>query len=397
MQRTQYDIEMLMELGFTSGIENYSRIFDGRPPGSPPHTLIDYFPDDFITFVDESHQTVPQIGGMYEGDRSRKQTLVDFGFRLPSALDNRPQNFEEFEQVTGQTVYVSATPAEFELKRSTVIAEQLVRPTGLLDPEIVVRSTKGQVENLIGEVKAAAEAGERVLVTTLTKRLSEDLTSFLRDAKVRVEYLHSDIDAIERVEILRNLRLGNFDVLVGINLLREGLDLPEVALVAILDADKEGFLRSQTSLIQTAGRAARHEKGRVIFYADQITESIRHTIEITNYRREKQMAYNAANGITPRSVKRAAQASLHVYDGSGERAEEAVAESVDDVARVIAELEDEMQEAAGRLEFERAAILRDQINALKSGDYRKAARAPVKDYPRRSGALAGRAKPRRRG
>jgi len=391
--RTNYDLEMLQEMGFCSGIENYSRHLTARRPGERPFCLIDFFPKDFLLIIDESHATVPQIGGMFNGDRARKQTLVDFGFRLPSALDNRPQSFDEFDSVTGQTVYVSATPAAFELKRSSVIAEQLIRPTGLLDPEIVIRSTKGQVENLIGEITAAAQAGERVLVTTLTKRLSEDLTSYLREAKIRVEYLHSDIDAIERVEILRNLRLGNFDVLVGINLLREGLDLPEVALVAILDADKEGFLRSETSLIQTSGRAARHEKGRVIFYADQITESIRRTVEITNYRREKQVAYNAANGITPRSVKRAAQASLHVYDGSGQRVDESVvAESVDDVARVIAELEDEMQEAAGRLEFERAAVLRDQINALKSGDYRKAAvpAKPAKYGERKKPARTGR-------
>jgi excinuclease ABC subunit B len=396
--RTNYDLEMLQEMGFCSGIENYSRHLTGRNPGERPFCLIDFFPKDFLLIIDESHATVPQVGGMFNGDLARKRTLVDFGFRLPSALDNRPQSFEEFEQVTGQTLYVSATPAEFELKRSAVVAEQLIRPTGLLDPEIVLRSTKGQVENLIAEIKAAAAAGERVLVTTLTKRLSEDLTSYLREAKIRVEYLHSDIDAIERVEILRNLRLGNFDVLVGINLLREGLDLPEVALVAILDADKEGFLRSETSLIQTAGRAARHEKGRVIFYADQITESIRRTVEIVKYRREKQLAYNQQHGITPRSVKRAAQASLHVYDGSGEReADAVVAEAADDVARVIAELEDEMQEAAGRLEFERAAILRDQINALKSGDYKKAARTPPKEYPRaRTTAAAVRGKGRRR-
>jgi excinuclease ABC subunit B len=382
--RTNYDLEMLQEMGFCNGIENYSRHLTGRKAGDRPFCLIDFFPKDFMLMIDESHATVPQIGGMFNGDRARKQVLVDFGFRLPSALDNRPQSFAEFQQITGQTLFVSATPAEFELKQSTVIAEQLVRPTGLLDPEITVRTTKGQVEDLIGEVKAAAAAGERVLVTTLTKRLSEDLTSYLREAKVRVEYLHSDIDAIERVEILRNLRLGNFDVLVGINLLREGLDLPEVALVAILDADKEGFLRSETSLIQTAGRAARHEKGRVIFYADQLTDSIKRTIEITNYRRAKQIAYNQEHGITPRSVKRFAQASLHVYDGSGERPEEAVAEAMDDVAAVIAELEDEMQVAAGKLEFERAALLRDQINALKSGDYRKAAKtAASTEYPSR--------------
>jgi excinuclease ABC subunit B len=394
--RTNYDLEMLQEMGFCNGIENYSRHLTGRQPGERPFCLIDFFPRDFLLIIDESHATVPQIGGMFNGDRARKQTLVNFGFRLPSALDNRPQSFQEFEAVTGQTVYVSATPAEFELGRSAVVAEQLIRPTGLLDPEIAIRSTKGQVENLIGEVKAAAEKGERVLVTTLTKRLSEDLTSYLREAKVRVEYLHSDIDAIERVEILRNLRLGNFDVLVGINLLREGLDLPEVALVAILDADKEGFLRSETSLIQTAGRAARHEKGRVIFYADNITESIKRTQAAVNYRRQKQLAYNQEHGITPRSVTRSAQASLHVYDGSGVRESgDAVAEEADDVAAVIAELEEEMQEAAGRLEFERAAVLRDQVNALRSGDARKQARGPARDYTRaRRTAAAVRGKAR---
>ncbi len=397
--RTNYDLEMLQEMGFCNGIENYSRHLTGRKAGERPFCLIDFFPKDFLLIIDESHATVPQVGGMFNGDRARKETLVNFGFRLPSALDNRPQSFAEFESVTGQTVYVSATPAEYELKRSAVIAEQLIRPTGLLDPEITIRSTKGQVENLIAEIKAAAAAGERVLVTTLTKRLSEDLTSYLREAKIRVEYLHSDIDAIERVEILRNLRLGNFDVLVGINLLREGLDLPEVALVAILDADKEGFLRSETSLIQTAGRAARHEKGRVIFYADQITDSIKRTQEAVNYRRQKQLAYNLEHGITPRSVKRAAQASLHVYDGSGADAgaEAAVAEGVDDVAAVIAELEVEMSDAAARLEFERAAVLRDQVNALRSGDYKKAARLPNKEYPRaRNTAAAVRGKGRQR-
>jgi len=371
--RTNYDLEMLQEMGFCSGIENYSRHLTGRKPGERPFCLIDFFPKDFLLFVDESHATVPQIGAMYNGDLARKRVLVDFGFRLPSALDNRPQSFGEFEQITGQTLFASATPGAFELERSTVVAEQLIRPTGLLDPEITLQPTKGQVEHLIGEIRGATKKGERVLVTTLTKRLSEDLTAFLREAKIRVEYLHSDIDAIERVEILRNLRLGNFDVLVGINLLREGLDLPEVALVAILDADKEGFLRSETSLIQTAGRAARHENGRVIFYADRLTNSIRKTIEVTRYRREKQLAYNQEHGITPRSVKRFAQASLHVEGGAGRDRESLVVAEGDeaDVAAVIAELEEEMQEAAGKLEFERAAVLRDQINSLKSGDYKR--------------------------
>ncbi|MDF9834287.1 excinuclease ABC subunit B [Ereboglobus sp. PH5-5] len=379
--KTNYDLEMLQEMGFCNGIENYSMHMAARKPGDRPFCLLDFFPKDALFFIDESHATIPQIGGMFNGDRARKQNLVNHGFRLPSALENRPQAFDEFERVTGQTVYVSATPAKFEMEHSAVVAEQLIRPTGLLDPEIVMRPIKGQVEDLIAEIKKAVAAGERVLVTTLTKRLSEDLTGYLRDQKIRVEYLHSDIDAIERVEILRNLRLGNFDVLVGINLLREGLDLPEVALVAILDADKEGFLRSQTSLVQTAGRAARHEKGRVIFYADNITDSIRNTIEITNYRREKQIAYNREHGITPRSVKRAAQTSLHTYDGSGtgdghdDEVALAMAEtSPDEVQAVIAELENEMSEASARLEFERAAVLRDQIEALKSGNFRK----PVK-------------------
>jgi len=374
--RTNYDLEMLQEMGFCNGIENYSLHFGNRKPGERPFCLIDFFPKDFILMIDESHATVPQIGGMYNGDRSRKLTLVNFGFRLPSALDNRPQSMEEFDRITGQTLYVSATPSEYELARSAVVAEQLIRPTGLLDPEIVVRPIKGQVEDLIGEIKAAAAAGERVLVTTLTKRLSEDLTTYLREAKVRVEYLHSDIDTVERIEILRNLRLGNFDALIGINLLREGLDLPEVALVAILDADKEGFLRSEPSLIQTAGRAARHVKGRVIFYADTITGSIARTIETTNRRRERQIAYNKEHGIVPRSVIRGAQASLQTYDGSGDRGEAAVSESPEDIAAVIAELEDEMQEAAARLEFEKAAIIRDQIDSLRSGKFKKLGNAP---------------------
>ena len=390
--RVSYDLEMLQEMGFCNGIENYSRQLTGRQPGSRPFCLIDFFPKDFLLMIDESHATVSQIGGMFNGDLSRKTTLVNFGFRLPSALDNRPQSFAEFQQITGQTLYVSATPAKFELELSTVVAEQLIRPTGLLDPIITVRPSKGQVENLKVEINLAVAAGERVLVTTLTKRLSEELTSFLRESQIRVEYLHSDIDAIERVEILRNLRLGNFDVLVGINLLREGLDLPEVALVAILDADKEGFLRSETSLVQTSGRAARHEKGRVIFYADKDTDSIKRTIAITTYRREKQMAYNAAHGITPRGVKRAAQSSLHLYDGSGRKDEEPMlAESAEDVAAVIAELEEDMQTASANLEFERAALLRDQVNALRTGDYRKMAKIEAKEYATRgrSGGKAG--------
>lgn len=379
--RTNYDLEMLQEMGFCSGIENYSAHLTARKPGDRPFCLIDFFAKDFLLMVDESHVSIPQIGGMYNGDLARKKTLVNFGFRLPSALDNRPQSFAEFQSITGQTLYVSATPAPFELERSTVIAEQVIRPTGLIDPEITLRPTKGQVENLIGEVRKAVEQGERVLVTTLTKRLSEDLTTFMREAKIRVEYLHSDIDALERVEILRNLRQGNFDVLVGINLLREGLDLPEVALVAVLDADKEGFLRSATSLMQTAGRAARHEKGRVIFYADVVTESIRRTVEEVTRRRVKQLAYNAEHGITPRSVKRGVQASLHTYDGSGRDLNVAVAESAGDMAAVIAELEEDMQAAANKLEFERAALLRDQINSLKSGDYKTTGRAEAAYSP----------------
>jgi excinuclease ABC subunit B len=379
--RTNYDLEMLQEMGFCSGIENYSAHLTARRPGDRPFCLIDFFPKDYLLMVDESHVTIPQVGGMYNGDIARKKTLVNFGFRLPSALDNRPQSFAEFQSISGQTLYVSATPAPFELERSKVIAEQVIRPTGLVDPLITLRPTKGQVENLISEVRLAVEQGERVLVTTLTKRLSEDLTAHMRDSKIRVEYLHSDIDALERVEILRNLRQGNFDVLVGINLLREGLDLPEVALVAVLDADKEGFLRSATSLMQTAGRAARHEKGRVIFYADVVTESIRRTVDEVSRRREKQLAYNAEHGITPRSVKRGVQASLHTYDGSGKEPAVAVAESAGDVAAVIAELEEEMQDAANRLEFERAALLRDQINSLKSGDFKPGSLAPAARGP----------------
>ena len=388
--RTDYDLEMLQEMGFCNGIENYSRHLTGRTPGDRPFCLVDFFPKDLLLMVDESHVSIPQIGGMYNGDLARKSTLVNFGFRLPSALDNRPQSFAEFQKITGQTLYVSATPAPFELQQSTVVAEQVIRPTGLLDPVIVVRPTKGQVEDLIGEARAAAAAGERVLVTTLTKRMAEDLTTFMRAAQVRVEYLHSDIDALERVEILRNLRRGNFDVLIGINLLREGLDLPEVALVAILDADKEGFLRSATSLMQTAGRAARHEKGRVIFYADVMTASIQRTLETVTTRRAKQLAHNAAHGITPRSVRRGVQASLHVKDEAAAAPSLALAESsADEVAAVIAELEEEMQTAADKLEFERAALLRDQINSLKSGDYKKPDRS--RSYRKAKGMKTGKA------
>jgi len=380
--RTNYDLEMLQEVGFCSGIENYSMHLSGRKPGERPYCLIDFFDDDFVLLVDESHVTIPQIGAMYAGDRSRKSTLVEHGFRLPSALDNRPMNFDEFLGVTGTTVFVSATPAKFEFERSAVVAEQIIRPTGLLDPQIEIRPIKGQVEDLIGEVNRAIEQGERVLVTTLTKRLSEDITVYLREREISVEYLHSDIDAIERVEILRRLRAGDFDVLVGINLLREGLDLPEVALVAILDADKEGFLRSQTSLVQTAGRAARHENGRVIFYADVITDSIRKTLEITDRRRSKQIEYNADHGITPKSVVRSVQKSLHEGKTTDEETPFIVSED-EDVEAVINELTVEMDEAASKLEFERAALLRDQIDALRSGDFSSGKKMRGRTYGKR--------------
>tara|TARA_B100000035_G_scaffold57932_1_gene46196 strand:- start:18460 stop:20502 length:2043 start_codon:yes stop_codon:yes gene_type:complete len=364
--RTEYDLEMLREIGFCNGIENYSRHLSKRKPGQRPWCLIDFFPDDFLLFIDESHVSIPQIGGMYNGDYSRKKRLVDFGFRLPSALDNRPLKPDEFEEVTKQTVYVSATPAAFEIERSSIVVEQLIRPTGLLDPEMERRPIKGQVEDSIQEIKKTVAKGFRVLVTTLTKRMTEDLTDFLRDHNVRVEYLHSDIDAIERVEILRNLRAGEFDVLVGVNLLREGLDLPEVALVIVLDADKEGFLRSETSLIQTAGRAARHEKGRVIFYADVMTQSLTKAWETCQYRRDKQIAYNEEHGITPRSVIRPVQESLRVKKEE-EEDNLAVAEDVSskDAKKLAKELEKEMIEAVKKLEFEKAALLRDQIAFLR--------------------------------
>ena len=364
--RTEYDLEMLREIGFCNGIENYSRHLSKRKPGQRPWCLIDFFPDDFLLFIDESHVSIPQIGGMYNGDYSRKKRLVDFGFRLPSALDNRPLKPDEFEEVTKQTVYVSATPAAFEIERSSIVVEQLIRPTGLLDPEMERRPIKGQVEDSIQEIKKTVAEGFRVLVTTLTKRMTEDLTDFLRDHDVRVEYLHSDIDAIERVEILRNLRAGEFDVLVGVNLLREGLDLPEVALVIVLDADKEGFLRSETSLIQTAGRAARHEKGKVIFYADVMTQSLTKAWETCQYRRDKQIAYNQEHGITPRSVIRPVQESLRVKKDE-EEDDLAVAEDVSskDAKKLAKQLEKEMIEAVKKLEFEKAALLRDQISFLR--------------------------------
>ena len=364
--RTEYDLELLQELGFCQGIENYSRHLSGRKPGERPFCLIDFFEDDFLTFIDESHVTMPQIGGMYNGDRSRKERLVDYGFRLPSALDNRPLRIDEFKTVTGQTLFVSATPSPDNLEMSSTVAEQIIRPTGLLDPAMEVRPLTGQVEDLIQETIKAVEKGERVLVTTLTKRMTEDLSMYLRERDIKVEYLHSDIDALERVEILRNLRAGKFDVLVGVNLLREGLDLPEVALVAILDADKEGFLRSATSLMQTSGRAARHEKGRVILYADVMTRSIRETLQTIENRRLRQIAYNEEHGITPRSVRRAIQKSL-IYKQKPEADPISVKEAAGDLdlATVIAELEEEMLQAARDLSFEKAALLRDQIRTLR--------------------------------
>lgn len=366
--RTDYDLEMLQEMGFCNGIENYSRHLSGRKAGDRPFCLIDFFPDDFLLVVDESHVTLPQIRGMYAGDRSRKERLVEYGFRLPSALDNRPLRWDEFLEQTNQTLFVSATPEKYEIEQSSVVAEQIIRPTGLLDPEIYIRPIAGQVEDLIGEVLKAVEAEERILVTTLTKRMSEDLSSYMRERNIRVEYLHSDIDTLERVEILRRLRQGEFDVLVGVNLLREGLDLPEVALVAILDADKEGFLRSYTSLIQTIGRAARHERGRVILYADVMTASLERTIKVTRERRERQMAFNEEHGITPRSVRRAIQRSLYLKTRDNKKPAEVHEVGDEDVAAVIAELEEEMLQAAGQLEFERAALLRDQIDRLRKGE-----------------------------
>jgi excinuclease ABC subunit B len=450
--RTEYDLEMLQEMGFCNGIENYSRHLSGRPPGSKPYTIIDFFPKDFLVVIDESHATIPQLGGMYEGDRSRKTVLVDYGFRLPSALDNRPLNFDEFMKMTNQLIYVSATPAEFEIrnsivgnkgyvphkrqrigeeelvpfilpggKRSTLnvqrstpnaevhisrtdeplekfdastpgaplVVEQIIRPTGLLDPKITVKPLKDQIDDTIELCRQRVEKGERVLITTLTKRTAEDLADYLRDVGLKVRYLHSDIDTIERVEILRGLRAADFDILVGINLLREGLDLPEVSLVCILDADKEGFLRSQTSLIQTAGRAARHVNGEVVLFADQITQSMEALMSISEYRRVKQMEYNEKHGITPQTVRRAVQESLHTILRGREIESSVIREAGGDfsVTELLRELEEEMQRASANLEFERAALLRDQIMEVKSGagiDKIEPKRRPIK-YTRNSG------------
>jgi excinuclease ABC subunit B len=366
--RTEYDLEMMEEMGFCSGIENYSRHLARRPAGSRPGTLLDFFPKDYLLVIDESHATVPQLGGMYEGDRSRKTVLVEYGFRLPSALDNRPLNFAEFQSLTGQTLYVSATPGPRELDWSQGrIVELVVRPTGLIDPAVTVKPLTGQIDDLINECRKRADAKERVLVTTLTKRTAEELTDYLREIGINVQYLHSEIDAIERVEILRALRKGEFDVLVGINLLREGLDLPEVSLVAILDADKEGYLRSATSLIQTAGRAARHLHGEVILYADVRTQSIEKFLAVSEYRRQKQLAYNEEHHITPRSVSRAVEESLSIHQRDRQQAQAFLSESgVDlDLNQTVKELEEEMLAAANNLEFEKAALLRDQIRELK--------------------------------
>jgi len=391
-QRTRYDLEMLREVGYCSGVENYSRHLDRRAAGSPPWTLVDYFPPDYLLVIDESHMTIPQVRGMFGGDRSRKETLVDFGFRLPSALDNRPLSFEEFEARTGQVIYTSATPGPYELGLAAQVVEQIIRPTGLVDPEVEVRPVEGQIDDLVGEIRRRVEHGQRALVTTLTKRMAEDLSDYLRELGVKVHYLHSEIDTLERVSILRDLRLGVYDVVVGINLLREGLDLPEVSFVAILDADKEGFLRSDTALIQTIGRAARHIDGTVVMYADKITESMRRALDETARRRAKQVAYNEAHGIEPMSIVKAVrdltdQLAAHAVaePREGYRAFTPAAMPRDDLARLIKDLEKEMRSAAEALEFEKAASLRDQVLDLRE------ALADKQDLPpwRRARALAG--------
>jgi excinuclease ABC subunit B len=372
-QRTQFDMEMLRELGFCNGIENYSRILDGRAPGERPYCLLDFFPQDFVCFIDESHQTVPQIGGMYEGDRSRKQTLVEYGFRLPSALDNRPQTFDEFLAHVPQIVFVSATPGEFEEAHSSSIVEQIVRPTGIVDPEVSVRETRNQIDDLMNEIRARQEASERTLVTTLTKKMAEDLTDYLLEYGFRVRYLHSEVDTLERIQIIRELRLGEFDVLVGVNLLREGLDLPEVSLVAILDADKEGFLRGETSLIQTIGRAARNVRGTVVMYADKETQAMRNAIQETDRRRAIQIAYNERHGITPETIQKGISditdflaIESKVPAGSRRnRRRQTEGMSAEEIRRTMVELEEEMLAAAEDLRFEYAAKLRDEIKALR--------------------------------
>ena len=364
-ERVNYDIEMLTELGYCSGIENYSRIISGRPVGSAPMTLLDYFPKDFVLFVDESHATLPQVHAMFNGDHARKKSLIDFGFRLPSAYDNRPLKFEEFEQRVNQAVYVSATPGEYERERAGNVAEQIIRPTGLTDPKVIVRPVEGQIDDLIGEINTRTEKHERVLVTTLTKRMAEDLTEYLGKAGIRCRYMHHDIDAMQRMEIIRDLRLGEFDVLIGINLLREGLDLPEVSLVAILDADKEGFLRSETSLIQTIGRAARNAEGTVIMYADAVTPSMRAAITETERRREKQMAYNAAHGITPKTIVKDVRDLMQLSGASSDMKRGKVKMTDKERLREIERLEKQMKQAAKMLEFELAAELRDQIILLR--------------------------------
>ncbi len=368
-QRTRYDLEMIEQMGYCSGIENYSRHLDGRREGQPPSVLLDYFPRDFLLVIDESHQTVPQIRGMYHGDRSRKTTLVDYGFRLPSALDNRPLTFTEFEERIGQVVFTSATPGPYEERQSQRVVEQVIRPTGLVDPEVEIRPVKGQVDDLMGVIRTVVERGDRVLVTTLTKRMSEDLTEYLVDVGIRARYLHSEIETLDRIDILRELRLGKFDVLVGINLLREGLDLPEVALVAVLDADKEGFLRSGTSLVQTIGRAARNVRGKVILYADVMTDSIRHAVDQTNRRRAIQVAYNREHNITPRTIERDVTDIMQVLRARAPEPtavrERARSASREDRLDALRDLEEQMLEAAQRLEFELAASLRDEIRKLR--------------------------------
>ncbi|MEE0450547.1 excinuclease ABC subunit UvrB [Peptacetobacter sp.] len=366
-QRTNYDIEMLKEIGFCQGIENYSRHLTGRAEGEKPYTLMDFFPDDFLMIVDESHVTIPQVRGMYAGDRSRKGSLIDNGFRLPSAYDNRPLNFEEFEENINQIVFTTATPGPYEIQHSTTFAEQIIRPTGLLDPEIDVRPIENQIDNLVHEIHSVIEKGERVLVTTLTKKMSEDLTDYLKEIGIKVKYLHSDIATLERTEIIRDLRMGKFDVLIGINLLREGLDIPEVSLIAILDADKEGFLRSETSLIQTIGRAARNEHGRVIMYADKITDSMRNAIDETKRRREIQDAYNKEHGIIPKTVKKDIRAAIEATQAAEEEVVYGIKETddINELKANVAKLTEEMMEAAKNLQFERAAELRDKLKELE--------------------------------